>query len=181
MIMTVFGSSSVKENTDGYKEIIELGKALGKKSISIVSGGYAGSMEAISKGAKQENANTIGITCTSLELLFPEKKPNNFINNEIKTETIDKRIENMIKLADFFTILPGSSGTQLEWITAYEKMNSGFISEKPIIFYKADTRIKNFVQYLCEQRRNKKHLFYFANNIQEYGQIVNRIKNYSRK
>ena len=172
MKMAVFGSSSLEENTGRYEEIVGLGKLLGKNNISIVSGGYGGSREAISRGAKQENAKTIGVTCASLELLFPEKKLNCFIDDEIKTASIDERIGKMIGLADAFTVLSGSSGTQLEWITAYEKMNSGFMPEKQIIFYKADARVKDFVQYLCEQTRNKKYLFHFADNVQEYENMV---------
>ena len=58
MKVVVFGSSSCKQGSAEYAEAELLGCLLGKNGFDVVTGGYSGTMEAISKGA----ANWDGIT-----------------------------------------------------------------------------------------------------------------------
>lgn len=51
MKVAVFGSSSCKQGSDEYTEAEHLGLKLAEGGIDVVTGGYSGTMEAVSKGA----------------------------------------------------------------------------------------------------------------------------------
>ncbi len=130
-IICVFGSYkklSQKERDD----IISLGKILGENGFDIMSGGFGGTMEDVSKGAKLGGAKTIGVTYYKFDDL-PYKSANEFIDEEIRTEDIFERIDIMMRNADGFIILPGGTGTLLELAAVLEHINKNFIKPKPII------------------------------------------------
>jgi len=127
----VFGSyknlgKKEKEN------VIKLGKLLAEKGFEVVSGGFGGTMEDISKGAKEAGGKTIGITYYKWKDK-PYKKANKYIDEEIKTEGIFERIDVMMKNSDCFIVLPGGTGTLLELAACLEHMNKGLSKPKPIM------------------------------------------------
>src|SRR5262249_37481103 len=61
-IVTVFGSSRPRSDDPDYAEAFELGKALAQNGFAVCSGGYAGVMEAVSRGAKEAGGKTYGVT-----------------------------------------------------------------------------------------------------------------------
>lgn len=127
----VFGSYknlSKKEK----EEIVKLGKLLAENGIIVVSGGFGGTMEDVSRGAKLGGGKTIGVTYYRDEDL-PHKRANEFIDEEIKTKDIFERISSMMRISDGFIILQGGTGTLLELAAVLEHINKGFISPKPII------------------------------------------------
>lgn len=173
--IAIFGSASLKPTATLYKEIEKIGEYLGKSGFDIVSGGYLGTMEAISKGGSLSSAKIIGVTCKELEKKFKEKKPNQYLTSIVITPTIEERILKIIKLGDAYTIFDGGSGTMYEWIKIYEYMNSKLMGEKSIIFFKPSVAVKNFINFLCSRERNKKYLFQIANSLEGYKKIINKI------
>ena len=63
--MTIFGSSKPIEGEDEYEFARKLGYELGKIGFTICNGGYGGTMEATSRGAKEAGARTIGVTVST--------------------------------------------------------------------------------------------------------------------
>ncbi|MGH9739264.1 MAG: LOG family protein, partial [Candidatus Acidiferrales bacterium] len=61
-IVTVFGSSRPKSDDPQYESARALGAALAQKGWVVCSGGYAGVMEAVSRGAKEAGGRTLAIT-----------------------------------------------------------------------------------------------------------------------
>ena len=59
MIISVIGSGNAEP--DIYALAEDVGKALGKRGVTVVCGGMGGVMEAVCKGAKATGGNTIGI------------------------------------------------------------------------------------------------------------------------
>lgn len=115
-------------------DIIEIGRRLAKKGYTIISGGFGGTMEQISKGAKLEGGKTIGITC----YIFSDVgnlKVNKYIDEEIRTESLFERIEKMIHISDAFVVLPGGTGTLLEMTAILDHVNKGLVKFKPIICF----------------------------------------------
>ena len=51
--IVIFGSSSCTPDSAEYITAFELGRALALCAISVVTGGYSGTMEAVSSGASQ--------------------------------------------------------------------------------------------------------------------------------
>jgi uncharacterized protein (TIGR00730 family) len=113
-------------------EIVRLGKLLAQEGITVVSGGFGGTMEDISRGAKSAGGKTIGVTCYQWEKPL-YKKANEFVDEEIVADSLFARIEIMLNKADAFIVLPGGTGTLLELSAALEHMNKGLIESKPII------------------------------------------------
>ncbi|MFH1594263.1 MAG: LOG family protein [Candidatus Omnitrophota bacterium] len=114
------------------EEIIKLGRLLAKNGFEVVSGGFGGTMEDISKGAKEAGGKTIGVTYYK-RIDGPSKKPNPYIDEEIRTDTIFKRIEAMMEKSDAFIVLEGGTGTLLELAACLEYINKGLMKPKPII------------------------------------------------
>lgn len=51
--VVIFGSSSCAPDSVEYAVALRLGNALASAGIAVVSGGYSGTMEAVSQGASQ--------------------------------------------------------------------------------------------------------------------------------
>ncbi|MEK6752185.1 MAG: hypothetical protein AABZ00_07950, partial [Chloroflexota bacterium] len=50
MNITVFGGAQPKEGTASYEEALLLGKLLAQRGHAVLTGGYMGTMEAVSRG-----------------------------------------------------------------------------------------------------------------------------------
>ena len=164
MIKTVCIFGSYKDLSKKEKaEVIRLGKLLAQKGATVISGGFGGTMEDISRGAKSAGGSTIGVTWYKWEKPL-YSKANAFIDEEIVADTLFERIEIMLKKADAFVVLPGGTGTLLELSAVLEHLNKGLINPKPIImlgnFWKpALTCLKN-EPILSEKIKNKRKIAY---------------------
>ena len=114
------------------EDITRLGKLLTENGIVVISGGFGGTMEDVSRGAKLAGGKTIGVTYYKEEDL-PYRGANEFIDEEIKTKDIFERIKMMMKISDGFIVLQGGTGTLLELAAVLEHINKGMIPPKPII------------------------------------------------
>lgn len=130
-IITIFGSSFPKPGDEEYEFAYQLGKKLGETGFTICNGGFYGTMEATAKGAFEVGAKTIGITVGSFDL-----KANEFIQKEIRCETLFERIQKLIALANGFIVLKGGTGTLLEYAAILELINKNLMEKKPIAAYK---------------------------------------------
>ncbi|NHI93296.1 MAG: hypothetical protein EAX96_12430 [Candidatus Lokiarchaeota archaeon] len=116
-------------------DIVQIGETLAVNGYTIISGGFGGSMEQVSKGAKQGGGKTIGVTYYEFpDLIY--HKANEFVDEEIITNSIFERIEKMMDLADAFLVFPGGTGTLFELASVIESVNKGLIEIKPIICFK---------------------------------------------
>lgn len=126
-IITIFGSSFPKPGDEEYEFAYQLGKKLGEAGFTICNGGFYGTMEATAKGAFEVGAKTIGITVGSFDL-----KANEFIQEEIRCETLFERIQKLIAFADGFMVLKGGTGTLLEYAAILELINKNLMEKKPV-------------------------------------------------
>jgi uncharacterized protein (TIGR00730 family) len=114
------------------EEIVRLGKMLAQSGITVMSGGFGGTMEDISRGAKSAGGKTVGVTCY-LWGKARYKGANKFIDEEVVAGSLPERIEFMLREADAFVVFPGGTGTLLELAATLEYINKGLIKPKPII------------------------------------------------
>jgi len=126
----IFGS--YKSSGKKKDEVIKLGRLLAAGGFEVITGGFGGIMEDVSRGAKEAGGKTIGVTYYKYEDV-KYKKPNKYVDEEIKTENIFERIDVMTETADAFIVLPGGTGTLLELAACLEKINKGLMEPKPII------------------------------------------------
>jgi len=129
-IITSFGSGFIRTEDSYYSEIVAIGKLLAECGYTVCSGGYAGSMEAISRGAKSGDGKTIGVTVTKWN-----SPPNEFVDEEVKMPNLMERICELITLAEGYIVFRGGTGTLMEISVALELMNKKAMPEKPVVFY----------------------------------------------
>jgi hypothetical protein len=129
-IITIFGTANAEPGDSEYKLAYELGELLAQAGFTIANGGYGGTMLAAAKGAAEAGGKTIGVTCTA----FGRGGVNEYITQEVVTNSLDERLETLIKLGQAYIVLPGATGTLLELAKVWELKNKGFLSaDNPII------------------------------------------------
>jgi uncharacterized protein (TIGR00730 family) len=135
LVKTVCIFGSCKDLSQETKqEIVRLGELLAQKGVTVMSGGFGGTMEDISRGAKSAGGKTVGVTCYVWDKgLYT--KANKFVDEEIVADSLLERIDLMLKEADAFVVLPGGTGTLLELSATLEHINKGLIKPKPIIIF----------------------------------------------
>src|ERR1700686_1224031 len=129
MIVSVFGSSRPRENDPEYAKARELGRALAKRGFAICTGAYGGTMEAVSRGAKEAGGKTYGVTAE----FFPAAKANAWVDVEIRVKTWQDRLFEIIRLGDGFVACKGGTGTLAELAGAWEMMNKSGMPPKPFV------------------------------------------------
>ena len=128
-VVTIFGTARAKPNDWVYTLAYETGKLLAQAGLTIANGGYGGMMLASAKGAVEAGGETIGVTCSAFT-----GTPNEYINREIVTDSLEERLGTLIKSGQGYVVLPGGTGTLLELAKVWELKNKGFINNgKPII------------------------------------------------
>ena len=125
-IITVFGSSRPKESDADFAEARELGENLAKAGFAVCSGGYGGVMEAVSRGAKEAGGKTYGVTAE-----FFTRKANEWVDVEVRKETWQERLFELIELADGFVACKGGTGTLVELAVVWEMLNKSVMPAKP--------------------------------------------------
>src|SRR6202163_3851608 len=129
MIVSVFGSSRPRENDSEYAQARQLGRALAQKGFAICTGAYGGTMEAVSRGAKEAGGKTYGVTAE----FFPGAKANDWVDVEVRVKTWQDRLFEIIRLGDGFVACKGGTGTLAELAVAWEMMNKSVIPAQPVV------------------------------------------------
>lgn len=125
-IVTVFGSSRPKEGDPDYAEALALGRALAQTGFAVCTGGYAGVMEAASRGAKEGGGKTYGVTAE-----FFAARTNPWVDTEIRVKTWQERLFELVRLGDAFVACKGGTGTLVELAVVWEMLNKSVIAGKP--------------------------------------------------
>ena len=129
-VVTIFGTSRAKAGDAIFTLAMETGRLLAQNGLTIANGGYGGTMLAAAKGAAEAGGKIIGVTCSA----FKSSKANKYVTREIVTDSLDERLETLLKLGRAYIVLPGGTGTLLELAKVWELKNKGFLNaDKPII------------------------------------------------
>jgi uncharacterized protein (TIGR00730 family) len=129
-IVTIFGTGRARAGDSAYALAMEMGRLLAQAGYTIANGGYGGTMSAAAKGAAEAGGKIIGVTCSA----FGSSKANGYVTREIVTNSLDERLDTLIRLGQAYVALPGGTGTLLELAKVWELKNKGFLkADKPII------------------------------------------------
>ena len=126
--VTVFGSSRPIPSSPEYEEAELIGRRLAEGRLSVCTGGYAGIMEAVSRGASPFDVKIIGVTSTVFSTT-----PNRYVNIQVHTDSLYERLQRLVELGDGYIVLKGGTGTLVEFSLIWELMNKTLIKEKPIV------------------------------------------------
>jgi uncharacterized protein (TIGR00730 family) len=128
--VTVFGSAIPLPGEVEYENAYKLGKLLVMNGFDVITGGYFGIMEAVSKGVIENGGSATGIT-----LNYVKRKPNAFLSKIISCDNLFERISKLIELGDAYVILQGGTGTLLEFAAVWEYLNKDLVDRKPVACY----------------------------------------------
>lgn len=132
MNVTVFGGSQPKEGNVAYTEAYQLGKLLAEAGHAVLTGGYIGTMEAVSRGAHEAGGHVIGVTCADIET-WRKVKANNWVREERHHQTLLQRLDGLISGCDAAIALPGGPGTLTEIGLMWNLMVIEAIHRRPLI------------------------------------------------
>jgi uncharacterized protein (TIGR00730 family) len=127
--VTVFGSSLGQAGDTGYDQAVELGRLLARAGYAVATGGYDGSMEAVSAGADEAGGSIIGVTAPEV---FPHRQmPNRFVQEHIRAASLTERIHELVDISAACIALPGSIGTFTELMAAWNLAFVARFSDSP--------------------------------------------------
>jgi uncharacterized protein (TIGR00730 family) len=129
-IVTVFGGNAIETGDAGYQEAYELGRLLGQAGFTIATGGYYGTMEATSRGAKEAGAHVIGVTTARFD---DRLGPNQWVDEEVKFPTLFQRLHYLVTFSDALVALRGGVGTLSEVALSWSLIQAGEMSRKPLV------------------------------------------------
>ena len=132
MRVTVFGGANPKPGEAAYQEAFDLGAQLGRTGCTVLTGGYIGTMEAVSRGAAENNAHVIGVTCDDIER-WRKVCANVWVMEEWRCPTLRERLFKLIDGCDSAIALPGGAGTLTEISLTWNLMIVESIPKKPLI------------------------------------------------
>ncbi len=134
MHVAVFGSSAPRPGEPAYEEAYRLGRALAQAGHTVLTGGYIGTMEAVSRGAAEAGGRVIGVTCEAIERWRPVG-PNPWLSEEWRTTTLLERLERLLEASDAAVVLPGSVGTWTEMMLWWNHLTIEAWPFKPLLLY----------------------------------------------
>ncbi len=132
MKISVFGGSQPQPGSPAYQEAQELGRLLAEKRHIVLTGGYIGTMEAVSRGAAEAGGHVVGVTCTEIEK-WRGIGANQWVREEWKSESLIERLEALITRCDSALALPGGPGTLAEISLMWNLMIIGALERRPLI------------------------------------------------
>ena len=132
MRVSVFGGSQPKEDEPAYAEARELGRLLAERGYTVLTGGYIGTMEAVSRGAQEAGGHVIGVTCEDIEA-WRQVKPNSWVMEEVRRKTLIERLHTLIHESDAALALPGGAGTLTEIALMWNLMIVESLHRRPLI------------------------------------------------
>ncbi len=130
--VTVFGGSKPKPGDPEYQQAYQLGKLLGGAGYTVLTGGYIGTMEAVSRGVAEEGGYVVGVTCDEIEIWRPVA-PNPWVMQENRFPTLNQRLNDLIQGCEAAIALPGGIGTLAEIAVMWSQLQTGSSSPKPLI------------------------------------------------
>lgn len=128
-VIAVFGSSTTSPGSDDWEQAAWLGGAIAARGWAVATGGYGGTMEAVSAGAAAEGGQVYGVTAPTV---FPSRTgANPHVTDEIPETSVTGRIARLVDMSDAAIALPGSIGTLAELMVAWNVAFLAPVSARP--------------------------------------------------
>ena len=132
MKVSVFGGSQPKPNDPAYEEARQLGELLAKHGHTVMTGGYIGTMEAVSRGVSEAGGHVIGVTCGEIER-WRDVRINKWVKDEWRKQTLVERLQVLIRECDAGIALPGGPGTLTEIMLMWNLMIVESMHRRPLV------------------------------------------------
>lgn len=127
--VTIFGSARTAPDDAQYRLAVETARLLGEAGFAIITGGGPGIMQAGNEGARAAGVRSVGL---NIELPF-EQHLNPYVDLSVDFHYFFVRKTMLVKYAQAFVIFPGGFGTLDELFEAVTLIQTGKISNFPIV------------------------------------------------
>jgi uncharacterized protein (TIGR00730 family) len=174
MNVTVFGGAQPKEGDAAYAEARELGRLLARAGHAVLTGGYIGTMEAVSRGANEAGGHVIGVTCDEIET-WRGTRANAWVQEERHFQTLEQRLIELVHACDAAIALPGGPGTLTEIALTWNLMIVDSMPRKPLVLIGEGWKKvlaafeREFAMYTSHGQKN---LISFAGTVHEACELV---------
>jgi uncharacterized protein (TIGR00730 family) len=129
--VSIFGSARTAPDNPMYLAAVETARLLAEAGLAVITGGGPGIMTAGNKGAHEANGISVGL---NIELPF-EQSHNEFITIPVDHRYFFVRKTMFVKYSQAFVIFPGGFGTMDELFEALTLIQTGKISNFPVILF----------------------------------------------
>ena len=151
-VISVFGSSRPEPGDPDYQLAHDLGRQLAEAGFAVATGGYIGTMTAVSQGAAAVGGHAIGVTCDEIEA-WRTVGPNEWITQEVRYRTLWERVYHLVTQNDGIIALPGGVGTLAEVTNV---VSSSGINLVAVCAYAVDNR--GFIMFVSEDNDRARKL-----------------------
>ena len=130
--ISVFGSSAPRPGDETYEVARSVGRLLAEAGFAVATGGYAGTMEAVSRGAAEAGGHVIGVGAQRIEQFRPGGL-NEWVQEVVYYDTLQERVLHLVHNNDGMVVLPGGIGTLSELALAWSFLQVGEIDARPLV------------------------------------------------
>src|SRR5258706_7981784 len=127
-IVTIFGGSKCREGDEEYAQAVRVGALLADSGFTICTGGYAGVMEAASRGAHERGGRVIGVTMNQFK-----SEPNRYLTEKVPSEHFYERLQRLIIRSVGYIALRGGMGTVTEISLVWNKLQTRVLDPRPLV------------------------------------------------
>ena len=127
-IVTIFGGSRCREGDPEYGEALRVGALLADSGFTVCTGGYAGVMEAASRGAHERGGRVLGITMNQFK-----SEPNRYLTEKVPSEHFYERLQRLIIQSVGYIALRGGMGTVTEISLVWNKLQTRVLDPRPLV------------------------------------------------
>ena len=132
--VSIFGSARTPPDHPRYQAAREMARMLGHAGYAIITGGGPGIMEAANRGAKEAGVPSVGLGID----LPNEQGVNQYVDVELDFHYFFARKVMFVRYASGFVVFPGGYGTMDELWEALTLIQTGKITEFPVILVGTD-------------------------------------------
>lgn len=115
-----------------YADAMRLGRLLAQAGHAVLTGGYIGTMEAVSRGAAEAGGHVIGVTCDEIEA-WRSVRPNTWVKEERRFPTVRLRLFALMEGGEAVVALPGGIGTLAEVAETWSHLQTRSIAARPLV------------------------------------------------
>ncbi|HYF02680.1 MAG TPA: LOG family protein [Patescibacteria group bacterium] len=163
-LVSVLGSSRCEADSFEYSMAERAGELLARAGMGVITGGYGGVMEAALKGAAQCDGKCIGVTTA----FYKNLEKNKFVQREVRTNSYNDYLMQIIDLSDAFIVLPGSVGTLFEFSAIWALMDVKAIKQKPAVCVGEQWKeIAQLMAFYSQEAQQSVGMFTFVESPQE--------------
>ncbi|MDX1613959.1 MAG: LOG family protein [Candidatus Promineifilaceae bacterium] len=131
-VISVFGSHAPEPDSEDYAMATRVGRHLAQAGFVVATGGYSGTMAAVSQGAAEAGGHVIGVASGRIERMRGATL-NQWVQTAIRYDNLTERLMHLVTKNDGMIVLPGGIGTLSEFALAWSFLQVGELGPRPLV------------------------------------------------